>query len=339
MPHHHDTRQPAVREGVGPMMLVVTWWALVLSPVNASAQEEEEAPSAVAAVSAGAPRTDIYLATLGGTGEYVLLGRPRNVTPRVGYDNQPAFSADGQALFYTSIRGDGQADIYRLSLHDEQAAPVRLTATATMSEYSPTPMPGGGLSTVRVEPDGAQHLWRLTGVGTDVTRLLPSLDNVGYHLWTSDTHLALFLVGEPLSLVLAERADRTPPGEASAPKPIAEGIGRALARSADGRYVVFVQSLDENNRELRRYEVATGEVSTWAPMVPGGAGDFAIDPTSGAAFTVLGRTLLRLPADQSRWLAVGDLIVPGGEVSRLAISPQGDRLAIVVAEAAAEGEG
>ncbi|MEM9384515.1 MAG: hypothetical protein AAGA68_05600 [Pseudomonadota bacterium] len=317
--------------------LLLAIGALASTALNAPQAMAEEgeggAPAAVTAVSAGAPQTDIYLATLGGDGDYVLLGRPRNVTARAGYDNQPAFSSDGRALFYTSIREDGQADIYRLSLVEEGARPVRLTTTRTMSEYSPTPMPGGGLSTVRVEPDGAQHLWRITGVGTDVTRLLPRLDNVGYHTWVSETSLALFLVADPLALVLADRGDRTQSGGASPLTPIAQDIGRALARSADGRYVVFVQTHDARNPELRRYEVATGKVSTWAPMAPDGSGDFAIDPASGAAFTVLGQTLLRLAPDQVRWLAVGDLAVPGGEINRLAISPRGDRLAIVVAEA------
>ncbi len=300
---------------------------------SAQAEDTAQAPStAVAAVSASAPRTDIYLATLGGSDEYVLLGRPRNLTPRVGYDNQPAFLPDGSALLFTSIRDDGQADVYRLSLQQEDAQPVRLTHTSSMSEYSPTPMPGGGLSTVRVEPDGSQHLWRLSGVGTDVTRLVPALDNVGYHLWLTERRLALFLVTDPVSLVLAERGDRYQAALPTAPTPIASGIGRALARTSDGSSLVYVQSMDDQNGELRRLDLATGEISTWAPLPPGGSGDFALDHTSDAAFTVLGRTLLRLPPDGERWLAVGQLIVPGGEITRLAISAQGDRLAIVVAE-------
>ncbi|MEO0974113.1 MAG: hypothetical protein AAFX85_13560, partial [Pseudomonadota bacterium] len=153
--------------------------------------EEDAAPTAVAAVSAGAPRTDIYLAPIGGADEYVLLGRARNLTPRVGYDNQPAFSADGRTLYYSAIHDDGQADVYRLALDTPDAAPERLTYTAHMSEYSPTPMPGrGGLSTVRVEPDGAQQLWRLTEVGSDVGRIVPSLPTVGYHAWLDEEQLA-----------------------------------------------------------------------------------------------------------------------------------------------------
>ena len=46
--------------------------------------------------------TDVFVATLDTRGGAVRVGAPRNVTNRAGYDNQPSFTHDGGAIFYTS---------------------------------------------------------------------------------------------------------------------------------------------------------------------------------------------------------------------------------------------
>ena len=62
------------------------------------------------------PATDIYVADLRTVGRKLTVATPVNVTKRPGYDNQPFFLPSGHAFLYTSIREDGQADIYRYDL-------------------------------------------------------------------------------------------------------------------------------------------------------------------------------------------------------------------------------
>ena len=101
------------------------------------------------AAAQGPPGTDVYLLPL--VDGRPAAGPPRNATARPGYDNQPHFTPDGSALLFTSVREDGQADTYRLTLPD--GVPARVTRT-TESEYSPTVTPeGDGFSVVRVEAD------------------------------------------------------------------------------------------------------------------------------------------------------------------------------------------
>ena len=68
------------------------------------------------------------------------LGRPRGSPTAPGYDNQPAFSADGRSLYFTAIE-DGQSDIQRYDL----ATPRRRARSRSTpeSEFSPTPAPDG----------------------------------------------------------------------------------------------------------------------------------------------------------------------------------------------------
>ena len=109
------------------------------------------------------PATDIYVADLRVTDRRVSVGSPVNVTARPGYDNQPFFLRDGRSFFYTSVRDDAQADIYRYDL--DRKISVRVTTTRE-SEYSPTPLPkGDGFSVVRVEADSTQRLWAFNADG------------------------------------------------------------------------------------------------------------------------------------------------------------------------------
>ena len=104
------------------------------------------------------PSTDIHLFSIrSGDGAWVI-GEHARMTDREGYDNQPHFSRDGGAVFYTAAR-EGQTDIYR---YDLQTLRPEVFLETPESEYSPTPMPdGSGLSVVRVVADGKQRLWKL----------------------------------------------------------------------------------------------------------------------------------------------------------------------------------
>src|SRR5918994_7755172 len=111
------------------------------------------------------PNTDIYVADLSAAAGAPKLGPARRVTTWEGYDNQPSFTPEGADLLYTSIRADGQADIYRYRLADNSTA--RLTETAE-AEYSPTVTPDGKFfSVIRVEGDreATQRLWKFPLAG------------------------------------------------------------------------------------------------------------------------------------------------------------------------------
>ena len=147
------------------------------------------------------PGTDIYLVDLEVRGGRLQLGTPLNITDRDGYDNQPSFTADGRSVLYTSIREDGQADIYRYEIEGRET--VRVTRTAE-SEYSPTHTPDGrGISVVRVEPDSTQRLWRFGHDGGEPELLLSEIRPVGYHAWADEETVALFVLGTPATLQLA----------------------------------------------------------------------------------------------------------------------------------------
>src|SRR3954466_15003252 len=127
------------------------------------------------------PDTEIFLTPLTLRAAPAAVTRAANITNSPGYDNQPSFTPDGAAIFFTSNRGGAQTDIYRYDI--ASAATARVPDTPE-SEYSPTVTPDGAhLSVIRVEADGTQRLWRFTLDGRSPELLLERVKPVGYHVW------------------------------------------------------------------------------------------------------------------------------------------------------------
>lgn len=293
---------------------------------------------------AAPPATDIWLIELAGTGERLELVRPENVTARPGYDNQPGFSPDGRTLYYTEIDG-GQADPVA---YDLASGERRHVARTPESEYSPTPIPrpggsesadradatAGALSVVRVEPDGRQRLWRVPLAGGEPTLLLRNVEPVGYHAWVGgrSERLVLFVLGEPPTLEVVEVAT-------GRRRTVAENVGRAiqpLPEGAGGGVAFIRNAAGDGEAEgeagtILRLDPASGVATPLARALPGSQ-DFAVAP-DGALWMASGTRLFRLAPGASEWREVGDVAAFGiGALSRLAVHPDGKRLAIVAEE-------
>jgi len=268
------------------------------------------------------PATDIYLADLRVADGRVNVGAPLNVTARPGYDNQPYFLPDGRAFLYTSIRADSQADIYRYDLGP--ATSVRLTTTRE-SEYSPTPLPDGtGFSVVRVEADSTQRLWAFDWDGTRPRLVLDSIKPVGYHAWGDDHTVALVFLGSPPTLQIADT--RTPGGRGEI---VARDIGRSLQRVPGSAAIAFLQRDSVAGTWIKQVDLRTRAVT---PLVRAQDGsDFFTWTPGGIVLMARGTTLYQWnPRRGAAWEAVADFAASGlTNVTRLAVSPSGDRLAIV----------
>lgn len=282
--------------------------------------------SAAEEIASQVPDTDIYVVGITAEGSPDLASM-RNLTSRPGYDNQPAFLAGGQQLMFSSIRGGLQSDIYAVGVDGGDA--WRVTDTV-QSEYSPTPLPGGGFSVVRVEEDGTQRLWAYKADGTPGQMLVRELDNVGYHLWLSATSLALFLVDEPMKLVLQDTED-------SGLRLLATDIGRSFARDPDKGMLYFLLSEGEDKWRLTGLDLASGSQTSYLET-PGGSQDMALD-RQGRVWMASGTTLWRLQPGEAEWEVVADFgETLRGTITRLAFNQDGSGLAMVVSMQPRHGE-
>lgn len=274
--------------------------------------------------------TELWLAPLlegEGNAEGPRLGEGRNVTRRAGYDNQPEFAPDG-TLFYTLGVGD-RTDIWRYDPEADAHLPV--TATPDQSEYSATPMPGWegasrGLSIIRVEPDSAQRLWAIRlgpdGAVAGEEVLLPGIRPVGYHAWANDSLLALFVLGDPPTL------QRAVPGPGTG-EVVAGGIGRGIERMPGEEAVSYTVARD-GEYLLMRYHPSTGQdapIPLGIPFLPGP--DHAWTP-GGVLLYGSGNRLYGVRPGSAGPVEVGALPDPGLAITRLAVSPDGRWVALVV---------
>ena len=260
------------------------------------------------------PGTDIFIVPLSGTGGSLTTGVAHNITARAGYDNQPFFSPDRRSLYYTSQR-EGQTDIYRYDL--DAGTTTQVTRTPE-NEYSPTVMPDGKhFSVIR---DSTQHLWSFTLEGTPVRALLDSVRPIGYHTWLNPDTVFVFVLGSPATLRRAELAGGTA-------VVVARDIGRALLKVPGRRAVSYAQR-DSAGYLVRTIDPVTGRGETLIRLPEDN--EFFIWLADGSLLSASGNRLLRWRVGEKDWSEVTRFTEPGLQrITRLAVSPAGDRLALV----------
>lgn len=271
------------------------------------------------AATPGPPATDIHLVSLGRRDGRWTFGVPRNITSRPGYDNQPSFTPDAAAILYTSIREAGQADIYRYEISGDRT--VRVTTTAE-SEYSPTVMPGeDGISTVRVERDSTQRLWRFPLGGGAPSVILEEIAPVGYHAWGDEHTLSLFVLGAPPTLRLAD----TRTGRA---RVIASDIGRAMERMPGTDTIAYMVRVPPTQWRITGLDFRTGG-SRHMTVALEGSQDFAWTP-DGTLLMARENTIYAWGRGGDGWTAVHSFDAPALQrITRLAVAPDGSWLAVV----------
>jgi hypothetical protein len=171
-------------------------------------------------------------------------------------------------------------------------------------------------------------LWRFTLTGKDPELVLADVKPVGYHAWADDHTLALFVLGQPATLQLAD----TRTGKAEI---LARNIGRSL-QPIPGRgtiSVVVKESAEQDARptlSIRELDPRTKQLTPLVTAVAGATeADCAWTP-DGLLLMAKDDVLYGWRRGATEWTRVADLGALGLKgVSRLAVSPKGDRIAIV----------
>jgi hypothetical protein len=289
---------------------------LVMTAIGSAARAQQTPASRSAP-----PPPDVYLATVKVAEGRPSIGAVLNITARSGYDNQPSFSGDEAGIYFTSVRENGQADIYRYEIGSRRT--IRVTASAPESEYSATPIENGrAISVIRVERDSTQRLWRFPLDGGAPSVILERIRPVGYHAWADDHTVAVFVLGSPNSLQLAD----TRAGSADT---IATGIGRSLHRIPGTNRISFVRKVSAAEWWIESLDPVT-RATTRLVQLPAGVEDYAWFPDGSIICGHGSRLLWWSNKPGVDWQEVGDLSSEGVHgITRLAVSAHGDRLALV----------
>lgn len=265
--------------------------------------------------------------------------KPSAVSAAPGYDNQPNFSADGTRILFAANRDGKQSDVY---VFDRASSRImQLTATAE-NENSPTYVPrgagpDGSFTVVQSEFDKAgarpaspiQRLWRFNAAGKSPQLMLPDINPVGYHAWIDADRLVLFVLGaqgKPATLEIANV--KTGKSEV-----VSDNIGRSLHRIGPG-LATFVHKAPSGEFWIEQIDINTRKI---APLVKAAEGssdrDYAWMPDGKTILMSAGTKILSWTKGAAGWTEVFDGAPHQlGAITRLAVSPKGDAVAIVVAE-------
>ncbi|MCH7892072.1 MAG: hypothetical protein IH921_11280 [Gemmatimonadetes bacterium] len=312
-------------EGIRLSAVAVLALAL-LAPLPVDGQDRPQPPQEpedTVLVPVGPVQPDIYLADLSILDGLHYVGPLQNITNRMySYDNQPAFTPDSRSLLYTTEYGYGdrvQTEIHRFYLSSRRE--TRITRT-DQSEFSPTPVPGDrAFSTIRVEADSTQRIWRFTMQGMDGEVLFRNLTNVGYHAWGNETTLLLYVLGSPPTVRIADLTT----GQIEV---VAGGVGRSLHKIPNRNAWSFVERVSADEAWINEVNIGTHEVRRLIATV--GGGEFHAWTPDGVLLMALGSRIYQWDPELGRnWRRIADLEDEGITVSRMAVSPDGSKIAIV----------
>ena len=266
------------------------------------------------------PASDIYVGDLSVFEGLYYLDELENITNRGNvYDNQPSFTPDSRSILYTASYSN-QTEIHRYYLASGRT--TRITRTAE-SEYSPNSIPGDrALSVVRVEQDTNQRLWRFTMEGMDPDLLLPNIAPVGYHEWANPEKVLLFVLGSPPTLQTANVLT----GNSEV---LTENIGRILKKIPNRDAWSFVQKNDQNEGWISSVTTESGQIE---PLIRTLNEDgFHAWTSEGVLLGSQGKELYQWnPSLEDDWRKIAALSYLSGPISRMAISPNGNTIAVVV---------
>jgi WD40-like Beta Propeller Repeat len=305
--------------GLASRALTTAGRAILLVVIAACAR----APELRSPAPEGAASTDVYLYRFS---RFPLGSAVFNITNRKGYDNQPSWDGNRRIL-YTS-QSAGQTDIYEINFETSTIGKVTDTPE---SEYSAALTPdGNGITVVRVERDSAQRLWRFPKDRSAPTVVLPEIKPVGYYAWLDTTQLALFVLGTPNTLRIAD----TRTGET---RIVTTDIGRSLQRVPGGNRAAYLhrvgprwmlETVDPTPRPDGSFPIDT------IAAMPDSA-DYVVWKHATELYTAVGSRIYRMRLPNKTWLLVDDLASSGiRRISRIAMSPDGSRLALVADEPA-----
>ena len=293
------------------------------TPPDGPMPEIGPAPGTYVPTAAGAPATDIWLGTLVREDGALSIPNLEQATDRDGYDNQPSFLLDGSAILFTAALDRRQTETTRLDVTsgaESRAGPrVQLTHTEA-SEFSPLQIPGQQAFSAIHELRGKQYLWRYDLSGEPLGPIFATAEPVGYFAWANKQVVAMFILGDPATLQVGDALS----GEI---RTVAENPGRSIHRIPGTEEISFVRKVSDEEWWLERLDPAAGTTVRITRTLPGRE-DYAWTPASEILMGDGSR--LFAWSESSDWTEIGDFSELGVEgITRLAVSPDGARVAIV----------
>ncbi len=255
----------------------------------------------------------------------IIPGSARNITDSPRYDNQPNF-INNEQLVFSSQPDNGANEIIMYNFDTGNF--TNMTRTPDKSEFSPALTDCGQyISAVTVEEDSTQRLWLYPINMGEPELLYDDIMPVGYYAW-HDNIAAMYVLGNPSRLIY--------PYSKEEKVTLAENIGRSINKRPKSNEVAFLNAgsnvvVDgQKTMEILSYDIKN-QSSKNLGLSLGGSEDF-IWINKNTLLMARGKELfVRNVKKSASWEKIASVSLPGyKEISRLAVSPKGDKLVLVM---------
>ena len=277
----------------------------------------------IVSISAAAqPATDIFVFDLDIKEDKITIRNPKNITARPGYDNQPFFHPEKPLLYFVSADGEARTDIFAYDLKSGQTKKI---ADTHDKEYSPTVTPDKQfLSCILQTDSGAQDLIKYPIDGGSPTPLIQN-KIVGYHTWANSKQVAVFTLPQPFKLEVVNIES----GESIT---VAEGVGRSIHKIPGKEGISFTKKISETEVDIRMLDLVSMSTVTLTKSPDGKEHDMAW--VEKKIFMSVDKGLFYIdPRKNTEWKPIIiESNVPITTITRLAASPDGKKIAIVMSE-------
>jgi Tol biopolymer transport system component len=267
--------------------------------------------------------SEIYLLDVQLSGSSITVSNPVNVTRHPGYDNQPSFHTSKPLLFYSSFNDDGRSDI---KVYDYKTGKTTSLTSTTEREYSPTLTPDGKFISCIIQRDNdAQDLGKYPLEGGEPITLIDNLI-VGYHAWVDENNLILFVLGEPMTVQWYDLKNKTN-------TVLANNIGRSLHKIPGENAMSFVHKKSANEWVINRLDIASKKITTVTSSLKDS--EDITWTNDGRIISSDGEKLFFYNTKAKNGWKEIEMNLGGTKISgitRLAITKDGKKLAIVVSE-------
>ena len=260
------------------------------------------------------PSTEVFLFELTETDGNYAISDPLNISANDGYDNQPAFWPDGKSILYARTV-NGQTEIARYFIKSKKTEII--TNTLQGSEFSPTPMPDGRISSIRLDTTGLQLLYAYNLKGESEVLVANSV--IGYHTWINDSEIVSFVLGQPFTMQVMDIANGTV-------RVVADSIGRSLHKIPDSNRFSFVDK-SAVNWIIKSMDPKSEKVQDIIPALSGSE-DYCWTPNGEIIMGQENKIMVWKVG--SEWKEIADLSAFDLDgISRLSVSPDGSKLVVV----------
>jgi hypothetical protein len=179
-------------------------------------------------------------------------------------------------------------------------------------------------SFVRMEMNKSQTLMSARIDGTDAQYLMDNEDSVAYYCWMNDTTVGAFMLNGAGGLL--EQYDLKPQ---QAIIIMQEGFGRCLANIPGTNNLSYVKKNAKGGHQLMKFEMETQDRFP-ITLLPEGVEDYCWGPENRIYCAVDGiLKYIDTSDEKNQWTTIADFTKITGNFYRMAMSKEGNRLAIV----------